>query len=334
MQNKSFENKFFSPAFLGDAEQKGVWRTPPIKALLRQWWRVAYAARQNFAVDVATLRRDEAALFGHADDDGANRSLVRLRLDRWDEGKLKKWDALSKVKHSEVPVPVDVGLYLGYGPVTLPKGVKEPQLKKGAAIHAGESAELRLAYPEKHAPLLDYALWLMNRFGTLGGRSRNGWGSFSLTEKEGTAPLQGKLPVRDWKDCLGLDWPHAIGKDEKAPLIWKTPPFRDWKAVMTELAKLKIKLRTEKFPFTAGNDRLWLAYPVTHHNAWGGSLRLPNSLRFKVRPTDQGLVGLIFHVPCLPPAEFRPQKAIVQQVWQQVHQFLDAAGSGVSRSDS
>jgi CRISPR-associated protein Cmr1 len=34
---------FLTPAFLGNAEQSAQWRTPPIKALLRQWWRVVYA---------------------------------------------------------------------------------------------------------------------------------------------------------------------------------------------------------------------------------------------------------------------------------------------------
>lgn len=34
---------FSTPAFLGNASQQGQWRTPPVKALLRQWWRVAVA---------------------------------------------------------------------------------------------------------------------------------------------------------------------------------------------------------------------------------------------------------------------------------------------------
>ncbi len=42
MQKLTYEVRFTTPAFLGNAEQKGQWRTPPFKALLRQWWRVAY----------------------------------------------------------------------------------------------------------------------------------------------------------------------------------------------------------------------------------------------------------------------------------------------------
>ena len=131
MKTRTFTFRFTNPAFLGNAEQNGAWRTPPIKALLRQWWRVAYAAQGNFQVDVGQMRREEAALFGHADTDGASRSLVRLRLNRWDEGTLKTWNALDKIKHLEVSVPVDAGLYLGFGPVIV-RG-----LKKNAAIQAG-----------------------------------------------------------------------------------------------------------------------------------------------------------------------------------------------------
>ena len=38
MQTYSYQLRFQTPAFLGNAQQQGQWRTPPIKALLRQWW--------------------------------------------------------------------------------------------------------------------------------------------------------------------------------------------------------------------------------------------------------------------------------------------------------
>ena len=331
MQKRSCDLKFSNPAFLGDAEQNGAWRTPPIKALLRQWWRVAYAAHRNFQVEIEQMRQKEAALFGHADTGGASQSLVRLRLDRWSDGKLAKaqWQAGNPVSHQEVKRKVDALLYMGYGPVTLPKGAQQATLKTNAAIQAEESAVLRLAYPEEHGELLEQALWLMDRFGTLGGRSRNGWGSFSL---RGDTQLTRKLPLRDWTECLDCDWPHAIGKDDAGALIWQTRQQADWKQVMVELAKIKIGLRTQ-FLFTTGKNapkaeaRHWLSYPVTNHSvaAWGNNFRLPNSLRFKVvRPAGNGpLFGVIFHVPCLPPPAFSPNLKAIKEVWGQVHQFLD-----------
>lgn len=119
------------------------------------------------------------------------------------------------------------------------------------------------------------------------------------------------------------------------PLIWETGPMADWKAVMKRMAEIKIGLRTQ-FKFSTDRNaprpesRHWLSYPVTNHNVDGwkergkGDYRLPNSLRFKVRQgADSKLRGVIFHVPCLPPAQFRPHRETIVNVWQSVHSLLD-----------
>lgn len=334
MRVREYRVRFLAPAFLGNAEQNAQWRTPPFKALLRQWWRVAYAAADGFRVNEDRMRTEEGLLFGAAANT-STRSLVRIRLDRWDEGRLQKgqWQTLPKVSHPEVNFPVDAGLYMGYGPVTLPKGERNPVLKANAAIQVNETAGLKLAFPAEHARLLDQALWLMHQFGTLGGRSRNGWGSFVLEalNDETSSAMQGqKLPLQEWQEALAIDWPHAIGKDER-PLIWQTAAHDDWRSLMRTLAEIKIGLRTQ-FRFHSGKGaerpegRHWLSYPVTNHSVkpWGNNARLPNSLRFKVRATEGGkLIGVVFHVPCKPPASFRPDTRTLEQVWQQVHGYLD-----------
>ena len=344
---------FTTPAFMGNAEQSAQWRTPPIKALLRQWWRVAYAAEKGFAVSVDKMRQEEGLLFGHAwlENDtverageqiktAARKSQVRIRLDRWNEGKLKKsdWPSLDLVSHPDVGRRIASDLYLGFGPIT---GASRPTLKGNAAIQVGESAQISIAVPDQSAALVQRALWLMDRYGTLGGRSRNGWGSFTLTSHDGAPPLSGKLPDRLWRQALDFDWPHAIGRDDTGPLIWQTLPHApdDWKSLMKTLAEIKICLRTQ-FKFTTGKDagrpedRHWLSYPVTHHSvkSWSNNARLPNTLRLKVRKiADDRLVGVIFHVPHLPPAAFRPDKRAIESVWSRVHQFLDLPAQKLGR---
>jgi len=337
--------RFDTPAFLGNAEQNAQWRTPPIKALLRQWWRVAYAEEKGFKVDPATMRREEGLLFGNAwlENDYC-KSRVRLRLERWDTGRLTQWPGPeATVHHPEVGAHgANVGstLYLGYGPLRFQGG--HTTLKANAAIQHGESATLSVAMPEPDAPQIERALWLMNQFGALGGRSRNGWGSFSLLplpageaspERSQGGWGEGELPLRPWRDCLQCDWPHAIGADESGALIWQTEAFTDWKALMQRLAAIKIGLRTQKsFAFTTGKNatnteaRHWLSYPVTNHSvkAWGNNARLPNTLRFKVRSTHDGkLVGVIFHVPHSPPPQFQPDQKAIAAVWRTVHGWLD-----------
>ena len=61
---KEFGITLNAPAFLGDADQKGVWRTPPIKAMLREWWRVVAAPAEEFCHQ--RLRPIEGMLFGNA----------------------------------------------------------------------------------------------------------------------------------------------------------------------------------------------------------------------------------------------------------------------------
>lgn len=228
---------------------------------------------------------------------------------------------------------VAADLYLGYGPVKNQGG--GTTLKNNAAIQAGESAIFSIAFPSESRELMDQALGWMNRFGTLGGRSRNGWGSLHLQPEEDTPFLQASLPLRPWEQALQLDWPHAIGKDEKGPLIWQTRAFDNWRGVMEELARIKIDLRT-RFRFTKGNnaplaeEHHWLSYPVTNHSVqhWGHSARLPNSLRFKVHARADGqLVGEIFHMPCKPPAAFGPDHKTLVEVWEKAHDFLDQRAS-------
>ncbi len=329
MLQRKYTVRFTTPAFLGNAEQEGQWRTPPFKHLLREWWRVAWAEEHGYPADVSKMRAEEARLFGSAADGASNKSLLRIRLDKWDRGTKSKWPSTATVKHPEVKggMAVDSALYLGYGPVK-----KAGELNHAPAIDAGEMVTLRLAFPDDdNARLLMRALEMMSWFGAIGGRSRNGWGSFMLLGEESVEP---EIKTRDWKECLEYEWAHAIGGDEQGPLMWWTESFGRWEDVIAYLAELKIALRTS-FPFTTGKDaakpeaRHWLSYPVSNsHSVKGwGNKRLPNSLRFKVRKDESGkLYGVIFHMPCKPPSDFRPDRATLIRVWSSVHKFLDAEG--------
>jgi CRISPR-associated protein Cmr1 len=374
MKTLAYTLTFLTPAFLGDAEQSGRWRTPPVKALLRQWWRVVYAADHGFAVDVDAMRREEGLLFGNAwlshrengrEISDHRKSLVRLRLDKWKPGELTSWNGLEQptITHPEVErtkYKVGPHAYLGYGPLDGRSGTRLNEKVK-TVVNVGEGATLSLAMPDGDAPRIQRALWLMDRYGTLGGRSRNGWGSFTLTPINETPQLDGQVPLREWKDCLDRDWPHAIGKDKNGPLIWQTAEiYDDWKSLMRDLAIIKIGLRTQRPAFEltlnkaakdeelinkktgerrginhgAPQARHWLSYPVTNHTVrpWGNNARLPNQIRFKVRRAPDGkLFGVIFHMPCLPPPEFSPDVQAIKHVWERVHAFLDAPAQQLTR---
>ena len=318
MKKLEYKVTLTTPAFLGNAEQSGQWRTPPFKALLRHWWRVAVAKKHEY--DCGEIRKAEGQMFGNAWLDSRHtRSLVRMRLDRWSKVSSDS-KTPEKIGTGKNQVAADL-LYLGYG-----------RLLK-AALQAGDCATLSLAVPAEYEEDINNALALIHSFGTVGGRSRNGWGSVSLEPKDGTPEFE--LDTRAFtsplEDALERerDWPHAIGCDTKGPLIWETAT-PDWKGAMKTLGKLRKELNSH---YQFKDDRKWLNYPVTKLPASTSKFpkngRLPNSLRFKVvemAPAGNGsnrIAGMVFHTPCLPPPDFKPDREKLIEVWEKVHQFLD-----------
>ncbi len=355
MIKRSYSLQLATPAFLGGADQRAEWRTPPFKALIREWWRIAVAPDVGFSF--SRLKERETELFGTAADEGGgenHKSSIRLALKHWHNGTLTDWAKINppergkpgsdpQVKHREVQFGngmVGSQLYLGYGPLILDRGNPAPKLKNnGAALQADEHNILSLAFPDIHVDGMSMALTLANWFGTIGGRSRNGWGSISWASLGGTSELPPLTNatlaqtgcVRPLAHCLELDWPHAIGRDDKGALVWRgTNTFANWRDAMKFLAQVKIGFRTE-LGFTTGDNstrvepRHIVAYPVTKHHvgSWGRNVRIANTLRFKITTeADGGLRALIYHTPCRPTLRHDGVTPLTD-TWQPVHRMLD-----------
>lgn len=354
MNKEEYQISFNVPAFLGDAEQKSVWRTSPFKALIQHWWRIAVAKEHDY--DWRKIRESEGRLFGHAWlDNGswAMRSRVRIRLAECKSGTLQTWlKDDSKVKHPEVKFPVGSQLYLGYGPLDFKLG-----LKHSPAIKSEEKNLLTLVYPKNDVMTFEQVMQLIHWFGTLGGRSRNGWGSVSVLKADLTSVvatpfsrlsrveqlqdysilLDGKADLtavrKPLKNCLTEEWPHAIGEDEKGVLIWKTEAFKSWMEVMRKVAEIKIGYRTSLSVTNPFDERQILALPVTRHTPNDlKNDRVANQLRAKVIQHQGYFYGLIFHLPCKIPKTVSDklkqpaaQNLLANQetVWRKVHRHLD-----------
>lgn len=365
MRELTYQVSFNTPAFLGNAEQQAQWRTPPFKAMLRQWWRVVKAPDVDY--DHLRLLTLENELFGSAgDDDGCGRSKVLLRLSGWDAGTLLQRPMLSKVDHPETKtregrlIRPDADVYLGFGPITT-DGMRS------AIAPNGSTVTFKLRLPITEAPAIQKAMQLAAWFGTLGSRARNGWGSLHI-EGEGIlgwaelcdSKLADQSPLRSVANALGdrlaSDWPHAVGLcADGRPAVWRVVAgstvkegktayvgFDNWRLAMEQLAALKIGFRTQ-FKLTSGaphmqvEDRHILAYPVTNHGLKDlPNARLASQVRFKVaRNKDGKYFGLITHFPSAMPSSFfecssvhRPEIKDQIAVWQQVHQFLNTPQPG------
>lgn len=363
MRTLTYQVSFNTPAFLGNAEQQAQWRTPPLKALLRQWWRVVKAPAVGY--DHHQLLKLENSLFGSAvDGSGSSRSQVQLRLSAWDAGNLTALPQMASHAHPEVkdrqsgkPMNVGTAVYLGFGPVTT-------HGNRNAIAPSGSPVIFKLRCPDTEADTLRKAMQLAAWFGAVGSRARNGWGSLHM-EGEGLLGFEGLCDTSlteqaaprnlatALNDRLAGEWPHALGLCADArPAVWRVfaekklneqkqtvfVGFKDWKSVLERLAALKIGFRTQ-FKLSSGaphsrvEDRHVLAYPVTNHGLAGlPNARLASQMRFKVAQNKDGqFFGLITHFPCVMPRAFFDRSQVTQlpindqiQVWSEVHAFLNA----------
>lgn len=343
MVELKYRLSFNTPAFLGNAEQQAQWRTPPLKALLRQWWRVVKAPDVGY--DTRRLLAAENLLFGAAGEEGKSwgKSRVQLRLDGgWSAGVLMP-PVGDSVPHPESPVKrVAANTYLGYGPL----GARNDRT---ALDPARAENTLRLRLPQTAAAEILGAVELASWFGGLGSRSRNGFGSLHWVSADDKTPALRKLTPEavhalslDYTRALQLDWPHAIGADAQGPLIWQTGPQPNWMAAMKQLAILKIGLRTSPpFKFDSGGNfghpqplaRHVLAYPAggSHSvsvDGWRKDGRMANQLRLRLHREGASFRGVIAHIPCGIPSHMKAAVRTLpdeRRVWQTVHQFFDNA---------
>jgi CRISPR-associated protein Cmr1 len=312
MTQLEYTVSFNTPAFLGNAGQQAQWRTPPFKALIRQWWRVVKAKdllRSGIAAkDLhGVLREAEGRLLGHAwlerrkengrSETWAIQSQVRLRLSPWESGKLNSnaWpggelESVVTTKDGKGRVRADV--YLGFGAV-LPPSKKEsrPSITIRGAIGTDKEARLQV-FPDMSEEVRN-SLRLIAWFGCLGSRSRNGWGSVSLV-RLGDSPVLTPVPSvedelireigHDWERCLDLDWPHAMGQRDGKPLIWLSDPLPNWRKAMGCLAHVRVEARRTaksfKSPQGIGGIHL-LGYPA------GGKWEMPEFKKGRPNRDDE-----------------------------------------------
>ncbi len=319
---------FTAPVFMGNAEQNAQWRTPPIKALLRQWWRVAYAAEKNFALRVDEMRHEEGLLFGHAwlDDDrnargekvSARKSAVRIRLGLPAGQQGDAWGKGTQTGVSPLTTGLDTS-YAWFGLINRGDGLPD---RNALAIKGQENRrELLLAVPEPHAPRIQTALQLIHHFGQLGARSRGGWGSFAL---DGISPLSAQQLAQHAQtltQCLRHDWPMSLCKDDQGLCLWQSKnTFPSWDKAMRSIALERKNVRVALKSLHGRDLR-----PVLGFASPG---RMPNPLRWRVVPAASGQLGIqVFAMPTLIPEEGKQRidATQVRTAWDKVIQTLDAS---------
>lgn len=322
MKKTKYHLELLSPAFAGNAAQDAQWRTPPIKAEIRSWWRMLASAQLGSWQAVQQVERD---LLGHAGSrEHTVRSKLLLRLDRWESGKATSLPPSRERLFPHGKNSMDAAAYLGYGRVDL-KGNVIAGDGANTMLNAGQSVGLQLAWPENAcgAEWLEQSVALMGAFGAIGGRSRNGFGALHVPD---AAPLT-SVPLLDYQAALEASHVQGIGQDERGPLIWwSRKSYDDWNGTFSQFARIRSGLRK-----THGDRALLLAAPGQKRRLPGleTNQRIPNSLRMRPARDPAGkLRAMIFHVPLRPADEIwlklegRTRNAL-PALWRAVHAELD-----------
>lgn len=306
MHTGHYTIRLLTPAFLGDAEQDARWRTPPLKHLLREWWRVAWwSAHRGRAPTIAAMRREEGRLFGHAwlegdstiDDRGrvsgvaSRQSAVRIRLLHPDNNGAAR--EIWRGKSGQGVGPIKAGdPSVGYAWFGLAnRGAGLPDRRR---LEAGEARVLAIACPSAFWDDIQSALRLAHAFGTLGSRSRGGWGSIHIDGVEKFDASGLKCYTDSLDNCLSRDWAAAIACDDGGPWIWRSrQSFATWDRAIAQAAKDRREVRSA----------LKLDTDLRRALGFAGSGRMPSPLRWKVVRDSQGLRLQVVAMPHRIPAE-------------------------------
>jgi len=209
-----------TPAFLAGANQQADdcdLRPATLRGHLRWWWRTMHAG----FVDVRTLQKLEAAIWGDTKTGGA----VRIVVEPVEANSPRPYDKRSKASFNDQQKVSDFGIpngdarkttqglwYASYG---MDKGgqnnrrhVLEPPASWRVRLIARRSrfeSNGREVPGQQVLEQAEAALWLLCRFGGVGSKAGKGFGSLSTSELSDWSLDKLKQHAADLRRALGLD---------------------------------------------------------------------------------------------------------------------------------
>lgn len=319
LESMEIEVEFLTPTFLGGANKSAEIRSAPFKNLMRQWWRIV-----NGHLSPAELFRLENDFFGSAGKSGAIASSVKVKVTSRSGNITTLNDLHKKEKDNILQIPklngekqnINAFIYLGYGPISSKEGFVN-------FITPGERVTLYIEFPKKAKEMVLNVLHHAHYFGSIGSRSRNGWGAFTFTSNkyDFSEPVEIKTTTIQNSFC-DKHYPWTFAKDQNGILCWETACFKDWKQVIREIAKLYATLRYNTQSLKSINNRAILGLPLKNAKSIKGTDRIPKQLRMTVNKCSEGLKGLFYHLPYMTPVKLNVDNS-QNELWKDIHKVLD-----------
>lgn len=201
MKKFTFVIETITPMFLAGADQdKAELRAASIKGLLRFWWRALQAES-----DLTKLHDGESEIFGSSDEKKGGSSFS-IRVSHTGDIKTTRTkfpdNPLYKVPVEGKIFKMNILEYLAYGLHDFKKGFLRDYILQGQKFYM-------VLCMKKEAYLQDIlgALFVFSLFGGVGSRSRNGFGSFDI--------LNRNEAFNAIKDVFIIDNPYHSGNLHK-----------------------------------------------------------------------------------------------------------------------
>ncbi|MFN3533315.1 MAG: type III-B CRISPR module RAMP protein Cmr1 [Candidatus Brocadia sp.] len=193
-----FEIETVTPMFLAGADGKTAELRPAsLKGLLRYWWRALQSEP-----DLVKLRKKEAMIFGSSED-GIGGSSFSIRVAYNNELKrstddLPKHNITVTSKSRGRSFLVNILEYLAYGPCTYDRAKRRNVIVREYIQHGMKFTIHINFFKEDCISEILQAMYVFELFGGLGSKSRNGFGSFFIQNKEKCfAPIHGICSVKN-----------------------------------------------------------------------------------------------------------------------------------------
>jgi len=218
MIEKKYECEVITPMFMSGAnQQKFELRPPSINGLLRFWWRAS-----SKISDIDKLRKKEGKIFGSKEK--KSKLAIKSSLLESDIKKVKNFKGIFK--------------YL--------KGYSDTEREY---LEPGSKFEIILNFPQEYESEIERSMFCLAKYGGLGARNRNGFGSFDIENfsMDFNVKKYNKVDIRDF---------HTFS--EKS-IYYSFKEVNNWKKAMNNLTQI---YKDARYKVKESKLRKYLGGPV------------------------------------------------------------------------
>ncbi len=285
MKKTEFEIKIITPLFnFGTNKKTEELRAQSLKGLLRFWWRTVSGIQES-----ERLLDKENEIFGSSDN-GKSKVNVKIEIisNKRSNSDLPKHMVPVKGKNFKINI-LD---YLAYGPSSYSKEKKRMVVSDYIATES-EFKIVISSFDENSYREALKAFYLLERFGNIGAKSRNGFGGFEIIDGEFNYDFSEDIEQALEKP---LNPYTSFSKESK---IYRTKKTYDyWHSALSEIGKLYRSARLSLEKKHQFYKRQYISAPIMDRGRNRAFLeRHAKSLFLKVRKEDNRYRGYIIYLP-------------------------------------